>query len=90
MCWHRPINVIPSQPEEILKAMFYESIQHDGRLVNGQRKQAKEENQKKITGLQPLRNYCLTVIHICIIFNGSQASVLKKLHFMASAKQMYI
>lgn len=72
--------------------MFYESIQHDGGLVNGQRKQAKEENKikKKITGFQPLRIYCLTVIHICIIFNGSQASVLKKPHFMASAKQMYI
>lgn len=79
--------MIPSQPEEILKAMFYESIQHDGRLVNGQRKQAKEENKIKKS---PLRIYCLTVIHICIIFNGSQASVLKKPHFMASAKQMYI
>lgn len=68
--------------------MFYESIQHDGRLVNGQRKQAKEEN--KIKKKSPLRIYCLTVIHICIIFNGSQASVLKKPHFVASAKQMYI
>lgn len=45
--------------------MFYESIQHDGRLVNGQRKQAKEENKiKKITFEDLLSDYHTHLYHI--------------------------